>query len=90
MLKEMKERTGLVERWAFNGSPNSYGSCKVCGSSANDDSERLCNNCRELESKAESLIQTNPRQALEFFRDLVIMAGRTLRAETKTVNSRSA
>jgi hypothetical protein len=59
--------------------------CKVCGGSAGNDGDHLCNRCRELASRAEKLIQTRPRQALEFFRDLVIEAGRTLRAETNQI-----
>jgi hypothetical protein len=54
--------------------------CRLCGG-PNNDGDRLCNFCLDLQSKAEIFIQTRPRQAHEFFRDLVIMAGRTLRAE---------
>jgi hypothetical protein len=55
--------------------------CRVCGGPAGNDGDHLCNQCRELESKAERFVKTRPRQALEFFRDLVILAGQTLRAE---------
>ena len=59
--------------------------CRVCGDSTDGYGDHLCQKCREFESRAERFIQSRPRQALEFFRDLVILAGRTLRANTDRV-----
>jgi hypothetical protein len=57
--------------------------CKVCGRYASFyDGVRLCTDCRELESMAEKVIHKNPERARVFFRDLVIKAGQTLRAES--------
>ena len=56
--------------------------CKVCGGFASFyEGIRLCTRCKELESMAEKVIQKNPEMARVFFRDLVIKAGQTLRAE---------
>ena len=59
--------------------------CRVCGGPASNDGDRLCNHCREMEFKAKRFIQENPELARRFFRDLVIKAGQSLRAETKHI-----
>jgi hypothetical protein len=54
--------------------------CRACGGPTSKEVDLLCNFCRDLESKAEIFIHTRPRPR-EFFWDLIIMAGQTLRAE---------
>jgi hypothetical protein len=56
--------------------------CIVCGIYASNNDDRLCNNCREMQSLAERLIYKNPEKARVFFRDMVIKAGQTLRAQS--------
>jgi len=56
--------------------------CRVCGSYDSNNDDRLCNHCREIQSLAERLIYKDPKKARVFFRDMVIKAGQTLRAQS--------
>lgn len=62
--------------------------CKVCGGFASFyEGVPLCTNCLELETMAEKVIHKNPEKARIFFRDLVIKAGQTLRAESASMTA---
>jgi hypothetical protein len=63
--------------------------CKVCGGFASFyEGVHLCTHCRELESMAERVIHKNPEKARVFFRDMVVKAGQTLRAESSQQEGR--